>query len=42
MLKFDVDDAPPIEQDGAEEHDRELGDDYDTACVSSGYPFPNV
>jgi enhancer of polycomb-like protein len=35
--KFDVDDAPPIGPDGAEEHDRELVDDYDAAYVSSRY-----
>lgn len=31
--KFDVDDMPPVGPDGAEEHDRQLIDDYDTWCV---------
>jgi len=28
--KFDIDDMPPVGPDGAEEHDRQLVDDYDT------------
>jgi enhancer of polycomb-like protein len=28
--KFDIDDTPPIRPDGAEEHDLQLIDDYDT------------
>jgi len=31
--KFDIDDMPPVGPDGAEEHDRQLVDDYDTGCV---------
>ena len=31
--KFDVDDMLPVGPDGAEEHDRQLIDDYDTWCV---------
>ena len=30
--KFDIDDMPPVGPDGAEEHDRQLIDDYDTRC----------
>ena len=31
--KFDTDDTPPIGPDGAEEHDRQLVDDYDASYV---------
>jgi enhancer of polycomb-like protein len=33
LWRFDIDDMPPVGSDGAEEHDRQLIDDYDTGYV---------